>query len=304
VVSTRAQLEGETHNTSAFPYIAVKDSLEFLEEEILEEKGVPAKFPVDVEGCDYVLFPPVSDFMMEAETLMGIGAVFHATGDSFTFGSQFFDSINYGLFYSDQVLERVEVAIHDEAMRLKGKHVLIGECGHASRSAKAYIPTFCGGKDALPVINIMEYTWDALKKGKFKVSPDVITEKVTYHDPCNLGRMGWIVDKPRELLKAFCKDFVDMTPCGAENICCGGGAGTVSVDELRPYRTGIAGKAKAEQVRATGAKFCVAPCANCKKQLRELFDDNDVDCEVVGLHDLLYKAIILEKEGPAEDAKE
>ena len=82
-----------------------------------------------------------------------------------------------------------------------------------------------------------------------------------------------------------------MTPNREENICCGGGGGTVSIDELRAYRTGVSGKAKAEQIRATGAKYCVAPCANCKKQLKELVEDQNVDCQIVGLHDLLYKAI-------------
>ena len=300
VISTREQLEGETRNTSAFPWVAVKDSMEFLEEEIEEEKGISAKFPVDVEGSDYVFFAPVSDYMMEAESLMGIATVLHATGGSWTVGSQFYDSINYGLFYSDSVLGRVEQAIHDETERLKGRTILIGECGHASRSAKAYIPTFCGGKDALPVVNIMEYTYGALQEGKFRMDPDVVTEVVTYHDPCNLGRQGWIVDKPREIIKAFCKNYVEMTPSGMENICCGGGGGTVSVDEVRPFRTKISGKAKAEQIRATGAKYCIAPCANCKKQLREVMEDNDVDCEIVGLHDLIYKAIILDKDKPAD----
>jgi len=55
---------------------------------------------------------------------------------------------------------------------------------------------------------------------------------------------------------------------------------------------------KAEQIRATGAKYCVAPCANCKKQLRELMEDQKVDCEIVGLHDLLYKAIIFDEPSP------
>jgi len=304
VVSVRAQLDGEMHNTSAIPLPAMKDSLEFLEEEIEEEKGIHAKFPIDVEGCEYVFFPPVSDLMMEADTLMGIATVLHVTGASWTFGSQYYDAINYGLFYNDIVLERVEKHIQAEAERLKGKKILIGECGHASRCAKNYLPAFCGGKNALPVLNIMEYTHDALQKGKLRLDPNVVTEVVTYHDPCNIARQGWIVEQPREILRAFCKNYVDMTPCGMENICCGGGGGTVSIDEVRPYRTTIAGKQKAEQIRATGAKYCVAPCANCKKQLREVCEDNDVDCEIVGLHELIYKAIILDSDQHADNAKE
>lgn len=294
VVSTREQLMGKTGNTSAIPVPALRDSLEFLSESMQEELGIEAPFPLDQEGAEYLFLPAVSDFMMEADTLMGNAAVFRATGDRWTIGTGYYDGINYGLFYSDQVLERVVKKIHAEAERLKVSKILIGECGHASRSAKYFYPAFCGGRAALPVINIMEYTHQAWKQGRLKLKPDAIADVVTYHDPCNIARPGWIVEQPRELLKAFCKNFVEMTPNRRNNICCGGGGGTVSIDEIRPYRTTVGGRAKAEQIRATGAKYCVAPCANCKKQLRELMQDNDIECEIVGLHDLLYKAIIFD----------
>ena len=191
VVSTREQLEGKTGNTSAIPVPALLDTLEFLEEDMLEEKGVEIKFPIDVEDCEYVFFPAVSDFLMEADTLMGNAAVFTATGGSWTIGTGYFDGINYGLFYSDRILERVVKKVDAETRRLHGKKILIGECGHASRSAKQFIPTYCGGADALPVINIMEYTWQVFKEGRLKLDPNVVTEKVAYHDPCNLARSRW-----------------------------------------------------------------------------------------------------------------
>ncbi len=294
VVSTREQLEGATKNTSAIPVPALKDTLEFLEDDMFEEKSVHIKFPIDVEEADYVFFPAVSDFLMEAESLMGIAAVFTATGDNWTVGTGFYDGINYGLFYSDRMLERIVKEVDKETKRLKGKNILIGECGHASRSAKYFIPTYCGGKDALPVLNIMEYTHKVWKEGKIKLDPDVVTEKVAYHDPCNIARQRWIIDQPRELLKAFCKNYVEMTPSGDKNICCGGGGGTVSIDEIRPYRTTVGGKLKADQIRKSGCEILIAPCANCKKQLRELVEDQGIECQVVGLHDLIYKAIIFD----------
>ena len=294
VVSTREQLEGATKNTSAIPVPALNDTLEFLEDEMLEEKSVNIKFPIDVNNTDFVFFPAVSDFLMEAETLMGIAAVFTATGDSWTTGTGFFDGINYGLFYSDRILERVVKKIDLETRRLNGKNILIGECGHASRSAKYFIPTYCGGKDALPVINIMEYTYKVWKEGRLKLDPNIVTERVAYHDPCNLARQRWIINQPREILKSFCKNYVEMTPNGENNICCGGGGGTVSIDEIRPYRTSVGGKLKADQIRKSGCEILVAPCANCKKQLRELVEDQGIDCEIVGLHDLIYKAIIFD----------
>ena len=300
VVATREQLEGKTGNTSAIPVPALVDTLEFLQDDIKDEKGVDVVFPVDQEGREFVFFPAVSDYLLEADTLKGIALTFHAAGetDRWTIGTGYFDGINYGLFYSDWCAERIVNKEIDETYRLKGKKILIGECGHASRSTKVFVPSFAGAKGALPVVNIMEVTLDMLRRGKLKLDPNVITERVTYHDPCNIARTGWIVDQPREILRAFCKNFVDMVPDGEKNFCCGGGGGTVSIDEVRSYRTKITGKVKADQIRATGAHYVVAPCANCKKQLREVCEDNDLkDVEVVGLHDLLYKALILDGQG-------
>ncbi len=294
VVSTREQLEGKTRNTSAIPVPALKDTLEFLEDDIFDEKSVKVKFPLDVEGADYVFFAAVSDYLMEAETLMGIAAVFAATGDKWTIGTGYYDGINYGLFYSDRILERVVKQVDEETKRLKGKNILIGECGHASRTAKSFIPTFCGGENALPVVSILEYTHKVWKEGRLKLDPNVVTEKVAYHDPCNFARNRWIIDKPREVLKSFCKNYVEMTPIGDKNICCGGGGGTVSMDEIRPFRTTVGGKLKADQIRKSGCEILVAPCANCKKQLRELVEDQGINVQVVGLHDLIYKAIIFD----------
>ncbi len=282
------------------PVPALLDTLEFLSDEIKEGLGVDVAFPVDVQGAEYLFFPAVSDYIMEADTLMGNAAVFRATGDSWTIGTGYFDGINYGLFYNDQILEHVVKKVHAEAERLQVKKLLIGECGHASRTAKVFYPTFCGEKQARPVVNIMEYTHKAWRDGKLKLKPNVITERVTYHDPCNFARSGWIVEQPRELLKAICSDYVEMTPNRRDNICCGGGGGTVSMDELRPYRTLVGGKAKAEQIRATGAKYCVAPCANCKKQLKELMEDQGIDCQIVGLHDLFTRRSTSNQGTPVE----
>ena len=291
-VAVREQLDGKTHNTSAIPAAALRDTCEFLEEDCRDTYKMKVRFPIDEQGAEYVFFPAVSDYLLEPDTLTGNAAVLTAAGASWTIGTQYFDGINYGLFYSDRMLDRIVSMEAAELKRLGGRKVLIGECGHASRSAKAFIKTFCGGRDAPEVVNIMEYTLDALRRGKIQLRPDSINERVTYHDPCNIARSGWIVEQPREILRAICEDFVDMVPHGRENYCCGGGGGSVSIDEIRPFRTLIGGKTKAEQIRSTGATIVVAPCANCKKQLREVCDDHGLGhVKVVGLHDLVLKAI-------------
>jgi Fe-S oxidoreductase len=290
LVATREQLEG-VGNTSAIPVPALKDTCEFLEEEFEDiYKITDVKFPVDVEGAEYIFFPAVSDYLLEPDTLMGNAAVMHVTGASWTIGTGNYDGINYGLFYSDRMMERIVNKVVDEARRLKAQKILVGECGHATRSAW-FVPTFCG-PDAPEVVNFLQYTHAQFVAGKIPLKETRITEKVTYHDPCNIARNGRITEEPRELLNAICTDFVEMTPNRTQNYCCGGGGGMVSIDEIRKFRTGVMGKRKADQIRATGAKILVAPCANCKKQLKEVCEDNGLgDVEVVGLHDLLLKVI-------------
>jgi Fe-S oxidoreductase len=290
LVSVREQLEG-VGNTSAIPVPALKDTCEFLEEEFQDIYRVDVRFPIDVEGAEYVFFPAVSDYLLEADTLMGNAALMHVTNGSWTIGTGNYDGINYGLFYSDRMMERIVKNMVSEVKRLKGKKILVGECGHATRSAW-FVPTF-GGPDAPEVVNCMQYAYQQLRAGNLPLKDGVqIEETVTYHDPCNIARDGRIVEEPRELLRAICQDFREMTPNREENYCCGGGGGTVSIDEIRQFRTGSLGKLKADQIRATGAKVVVSPCANCKKQLREVCEDHGLDeVEVVGLHDLLLRVI-------------
>ncbi len=292
VVSVREQLEGKTGNTSAIPVPALLDNLEFLEEEVADMKGAAASFPVDQQESEFIFFPAVSDFLMEADTLMGIAAVLQASGISWTIGSGYFDGINYGLFYNDWVLERIIGKLVDEARRLKAGKILIGECGHASRSARHFVPAFAQER-ALPVVSILELTWNAIREGKVELDPEAISERVTYHDPCNLARTGWIVDQPRHILHGIVKNFVEMEPHGVRNYCCGGGGGLVSLDETYEFRMQVSGKTKAEQIKATGADIVVSPCANCKKQLRELVDYYKLPVQVVGVHDLVLRAIKL-----------
>lgn len=293
VVSVREQLQGKTGNTSGIPVGALRDTVEFLEDELKEKFGFEVKLPMDQEGAEYVFFPAVSDYLLEPDVLMGQAAVFHATGDRWTIGTGNYDGINYGLFYNDRHLEDIIRRETAEVRRLKAKKILVGECGHASRSAKAFQPVYADAQGPIEVVNLLEYTDRVIQQGRLKLDPGAVPERVTYHDPCNYARTGWIVDQPRRIIRSFIKDFVEMTPGGRENYCCGGGGGTVSIDEVRKFRTGVAGKRKAEQLRATGARYVIAPCANCKKQLKEVIEDHKLEMEVIGLHDLILRAIRL-----------
>jgi Fe-S oxidoreductase len=292
-LSTRTQL-GEIGNTSAIPRAAFIDTLDFLEEELRDETGIAIPIPRDIEGAEFFFAAPVSDYIMEADTLLGIAKTFYAAGASWTVSMENFDAINYGLFYSDADMEKILNRLLEAASSLKCKTIVIGECGHATKVGLLFQKVYGRPEyQGMKIKNIIEVSHSFLTQGKLTFNPTKNPETVTYHDPCNLGRGSGLYEQPRELLKAAVMHFVEMTPNRQMNYCCGGGGGLVVVEDLHDWRMSSGGLKKVEQLRETGAKLVCAPCANCKKQIRELVQAHKLDMEVVGLHDLLGKAIVL-----------
>ena len=54
---------------------------------------------------------------------------------------------------------------------------------------------------------------------------DKILTKVTYHDPCHLGRLGGIFESPRKILKCCCEEVIEMEHNRYDANCCGVGGG-------------------------------------------------------------------------------
>ena len=81
-----------------------------------------------------------------------------------------------------------------------------------------------------PVKHYSEFLMDRIDdlKGLLKGNGDV---KVTYHDPCYLGRVNEIYDQPRELLNAIPGvELIEMSHSRTNSLCCGGGGGGMWLD--------------------------------------------------------------------------
>jgi Fe-S oxidoreductase len=83
-----------------------------------------------------------------------------------------------------------------------------------------------------------------------------------------------------------------MTPNREKNFCCGGGGGQLAMTRFSKRRI-EAGKIKADQIRATGAKVVATPCHNCIDQLMELNKHYKLDIEIKTVSEIVADAIIL-----------
>jgi Fe-S oxidoreductase len=282
-------------NNLGIPPAAWIDNCQFLEDELKEETGQAIRLPVDVQGAEILLVVPSADNFANTNTMMGYAKLFHALGASWTTSTYANEAGNFGLFLNYPSLKKVNRRIVDAARQLKVKQIIWGECGHAWR-AGIYTDTLNGPLDFLQVpypVHICQYTAGMLERGALKLDKSANDNVlVTYHDPCNLARAGYLLEEPREIVQACCSKFVEMRAdtIRERTFCCGAGGGLLT-DEIMPIRM-AGGKPRAEACRATGANFMATPCAICKAQLPELMKHWQVDCTVGGVHELLGKAII------------
>jgi len=262
------------------------EQIDMMEEELQELTGDPeAKIPVEVEGVD-VLYVALSG----AHTILPAARLFHETETDWCLSM--FEAANYGLFVADTPkAKKITDRIVKEAKRLNAKRVVVTDCGHAYTTLRWEAPNWYGEPFPFEVTSLIELLAEWITDGTLEVDPSANPDSVTYHDSCNLGRVSGLIEQPRIILRAVCEDFRDMTPSGENNYCCGGGGGLVAITEATEKRL-LAGKPKADQIKATGATFVAASCDNCRIQLGEIATNYKLGTQVTGLPELVLNALI------------
>lgn len=261
------------------------EQIKKLEERLKLETGDPAvTIPVGKRGAR-VLYVALAG----EHTILPAAKIFNAAGEDWTLS--LFDAANYAFFLADVERARsISKNIFDEAKKLGVRIVAVSECGHAYRVLKHLAPRWLGEEPPFEVKSIIELVDEYIREGRLKLNSEANKEPVTYHDPCQLARNGGVIEEPRRVLRAAVKDFREMEPNRERNWCCGAGGGLVAVPELEELRVKT-GRLKAEQIEATGAKIVATACENCKAQLKLLSERYNLGVSVVGVVDLVAKAI-------------
>ncbi len=264
-----------------------------MEQDLQAMVGDPnARITVEREGAR-VLYVALAG----AHTILPPAAIFHAAREDWTLS--IYEAANYGVFLGDTARAKtIAKRIVDEAKALKVQEVVVAECGHACASLVWDAPNWFGETFPFRVRSIVELFAEYIQQGRLTLDKSANPERITYHDSCNLARTSGIYREPRIILNAVAQDFVEMTPHGLENYCCGGGGGLVALPDYDEKRM-KAGKPKAEQIRKTGAPVVAAACENCRLQLGDLNNHYNLNIRVTALADLIVKAMRLPGTAPA-----
>ena len=158
----------------------------------------------------------------------------------------------------NEFLFQMQAMTNIELMNAYNIKKIVTTCPHSYNTLKnEYKPL--GGD--YTVKHHTEFIAELITESKLEVKANLRDKKVTYHDPCYLGRANNVYDKPRELIKALGVKFVEMDRSKRKSFCCGAGGAQMFKEaekgnkEINIDRTEEALALKPDVI-ATGCPFC------------------------------------------------
>ncbi len=270
------------------------ETVAWMEEEIQKAVGDPDfKIPVDKPGVKKLLCLNPREIEFYPLLFLAQYKTAYAAGEQWGICSAAWDATNFALFSGDDdAAKQIVTRLVDEAAKLGADTLVLTECGHGYSANRWEAEGWYGKPLPVRIISYNELAAEYLRRGRIELDPTKNPEPVTYHDPCNQARSGGIVEEPRYLLRLAVMDFREMIPHGAENFCCGGGGGALSMPEFRQRRL-EAGRMKADQIRATGAKVVATSCHNCIDQIIELSRHYNLGVKVQNVCGIVANALVI-----------
>jgi Fe-S oxidoreductase len=131
-----------------------------------------------------------------------------------------------------------------------------------------------------------------VKEGKLKTSPHKADQKITFHDPCYLGRHNQIYAPPRELLEASGCDIEEMPRNQERSFCCGGGGGRMWMEETLGSRINLN---RVDEAIETGAPEVAVACPFCRIMVGDGMTARQSDVEVLDVAQVLLRSVKAEQ---------
>jgi len=270
------------------------ETVAWLEEDLQKETGDPrARLPIDRRGARLLYTINPREAMFFPLSIYAVAKIFYAAGEDWTFSSANFDVTNYGLYNGDDEAAGImSNRLLQAAAELGCRELILAECGHGFNSNRWEAPEWLGRKADVRIRSILHVVAEYAQTGRIRLDPSKNPKTVTLHDPCNLVRLGGVVDEQREILGRSVQHFIEMHPNREKNYCCGGGGGQLAMTNFAKRRI-EAGKIKASQIEATKARVVATPCHNCIDQLMELKKHYKLPIEIRTVCEIAADALVI-----------
>ena len=126
-----------------------------------------------------------------------------------------------------------------------------------------------------------------VKQNKLDLKP--LELKVTYHDPCDLGRNTGVFEEPREVIKSIPGiEFVELPNNRNMSVCCGGGG---NVEMVAPDLSAAIAHRKIEEILSTGANTVISSCQQCLRTIVTSARRQNIELNAMDLTQLVMKSL-------------
>jgi Fe-S oxidoreductase len=302
--ATASNIE-KSHNRYGVPH---KNRFKWLPKEIK-----PA------EKADIVYFAGCNSSYRHPEIAQSTVKILAAAGSQFMMMSPDEWCCGHPLYITGQIDLAEKVARRNiEVLEKAGASAVLTSCAECYKTWKVDYPKLLGKSTrdmSFRVIHIAEYAEELLKQGALKLVKPV-EMKVTYHDPCGLGRLSepWILwegvrkkygvldppkewrrgtngvyEPPREILRSTPGiELVEMERIKENAWCCGAGGEVRTA--FKDFSLWTAGE-RLEEAKSTGAEAIVSGCPYCKENLAEAGQLSEAGVKVYDLTEVMAQAL-------------
>ncbi|ATA93545.1 (Fe-S)-binding protein [Capnocytophaga canimorsus] len=190
----------------------------------------------------------------------------------------------------NEFLFQMQAMTNIEVLNAYGVKKIVTTCPHCFNTLKNEYPSLGGNYQ---VLHHTQFLQSLLQEGRLRVSGGEFKgKKITFHDPCYLGRANDQYEAPRELLKELEAEVVEMKSCKSRGLCCGaGGAQMFKEPEKGNQDINVL---RTQQAIDTQAKIIAVGCPFCNTMLTDGVKNKEQEkqIKVLDLAELLNNSII------------
>ena len=191
------------------------------------------------------------------------------------------------VYMTGQVEKAKQIAEKNvETFKNAGIEQIITSCAGCYRALKDVYPNKFGLNHGIEIYHLPEFLLKKLKNNELKLSK-TFNMKITYHDPCHIGRHMGMYKQPRELLEKIPGiELVEMPRNRHNAWCCGSGGGVRSAFK---EMSASAANERIEEAKSTNAEALVSSCPFCLNQFKTNIKDGEI--QALDISELVRKAI-------------
>jgi Fe-S oxidoreductase/TM2 domain-containing membrane protein YozV len=194
----------------------------------------------------------------------------------------------------NEYLFQMQAQQNIETLTGAGVKKVIASCPHCFNSLSKEYPSLGGNFE---VVHHSQLLGRLVAEGRLQ--PKRLDAKVTYHDPCYLGRHNRIFDPPRSIIESVPGvTSVEMGRCRERGFCCGAGGARMWLEERQGKRINLE---RTDEALSTGADVVSTACPFCLIMLDDAVKERarDEDVKVLDVAQLLERSMEVAPAGPA-----